>query len=440
MSTAISAFRAPALDGALDQPAAPHPAVAVPASTRFPVTVLAIMLWSSVLLQKIALPGNIELPLVIMVVGLGVLVGRGWAKVSLPRLSFLALLIAAMAISQAVAPAARSFSLESMMLAVPLYAMFVLLVPLDRPGIVAVLRHFQRVASFIAAMVALQWAMQLAGVPIPNVDEWIAPQYLYHLFNYVQPLTWGAHYMKPNAFFMLEASHTSQILAMGAVIEICVFRRLWMAIGLICAQLASFGGTGLVLLLACLPLLPFYLSRRTVLGLLGGAVLIAAGVSQTPIWHNFSQRSAELGKPNSSGNGRFVEPYRFMVETLTSSPTAIVSGIGPGNGKESTDRSEQLVMNPMVKAVVEYGLFVGVIWMVFIHACVLRTAAPGIVAVAVLIQYDFLNGSLLVPIHLVYCYILAGAYARGRVRGTARPSDGWVAAADRERAAARAIA
>jgi hypothetical protein len=101
-----------------------------------------------------------------------------------------------------------------------------------------------------------------------------------------------------------------------------------------------------------------------------------------------------------------------MVETLASSPSAVVSGIGPGNGKESTDRSEQLVMNPLVKAIVEYGLFVGILWMVFIHGCVLRTAAPGIVAVAVLIQYDFLNGSLLVPIHLVYCYILAGAYPR----------------------------
>jgi hypothetical protein len=211
---------------------------------------------------------------------------------------------------------------------------------------------------------------------------------------------------------MLEASHTSQLLAMGAVIEICVFRRLWAIVALVCAQLASFGGTGVVLLLACAPLFPFYLPRRTMLALLGAAVLIVAGASQTAVWHNFSNRTAELSKPNSSGNGRFVEPYRFMVETLASSPSAVVSGIGPGNGKESTDRSEQLVMNPLVKAIVEYGLFVGILWMVFIHGCVLRTAAPGIVAVAVLIQYDFLNGSLLVPIHLVYCYILAGAYPR----------------------------
>lgn len=422
MSTAVSAWDPIAAD-AVAGPASGRRGPDAGASTRFPVVVLSIMLWASVLLQKIALLGNIELPLAIMICGLGVLVAGGRAKLSLPRLLFLMLLVASMVLSQAIAPAARSFSFESLMLALPLYAMFVLLVPLERAGIMTILRQFQLIALFIAAMVAVQWALQLAGLPIFNADERIPPDYLFHSFNYVQPLTWRAHYMKPNAFFMLEASHTSQILAMGAVIEICVFRRIWAIIVLICAQLASFGGTGLVLLLACLPLLPFYLPRRTMLILIGAAVLIVAGASQTPVWHNFSKRSTELGKPNSSGNGRFVEPYRFMVETLSSSPSAIVSGIGPGNGKESSDRSEQLVMNPLVKAIVEYGLFTGIVWMLFIHGCVLRTAAPGIVAVAVLIQYDFLNGSLLVPIHLVYCYILAGAYPRAvpETRADGRP-------------------
>lgn len=412
MSTAASTFQPLAVDPVAGLRPLSGRARAAGATARFPVAVLTVMLWSSVLLQKVALPGNIELPLVIMICGLGVLVASGWAMVSLPRLLFFLMLVAAMVFSQAIVPGARSFSFESMMLALPLYAMFVLLVPLDHAGIASVLRHFQIIALFIAAMVAVQWALQLAGLPIFNVDEKVPPDYLFHSFNYVQPLTWRAQYMKPNAFVMLESSHTSQILAMGAVIEICVFRRIWAIVALICAQLASFGGTGFVLLLACVPLFPFYLPRRTMLVLLGAAVLIVAGASQTAVWHNFSKRSAELSRPNSSGNGRFVEPYRFMIETLESSPSAVVSGVGPGNGKESTDRSEQLVMNPLVKAIVEYGLFTGIVWMVFIHGCIIRTAAPGIVAVAVLIQYDFLNGSLLVPIHLVYCYILAGAYPR----------------------------
>jgi hypothetical protein len=420
MSTAISTFQPLTVDPVAGSRPLSDRTHGAGGAARFPVAVLAIMLWSSVLLQKIALPGNIELPLVIMICGLGVLLASGRAMVSLPRLLFFMVLVAAMVFSQAIGPDGRSFSFQSLMLALPLYALFVLRIPLERAGIVSVLRHFQIIALLVAAMVAVQWALQLAGLPIFNVDRKIPPDYLFHSFNYVQPLTWRAQYMKPNAFFLLEASHTSQLLAMGAVIEICVFRRIWVIVALICAQLASFGGTGLVLLLACVPLFPFYLPRRTMLVLLGAAVLIVAGASQTAVWHNFSKRTTELSKPNSSGNGRFVEPYRFMVETLVSSPSAVVSGIGPGNGKESTDRSEQLVMNPPVKAIVEYGLFAGILWMVFIHGCILRTAAPGIVAVAVLIQYDFLNGSLLVPIHLVYCYILAGAYPRIPAAGAYR--------------------
>ncbi|MGN6376264.1 MAG: condensation domain-containing protein [Sphingomonas sp.] len=395
-------------------------------SSRFPVKVLTIMLWSSVLLQKVAIPGNIEVPLFIMIGGLGVLVATGWAKVSLPRLMFFTLLVLSMVLSQLVAGGGRSFSFQSLLLAFPLYAIFVFVVPLARDDILVVLRRFQGIALFIAAMVALQWALQGAGIPIPNVEDWMPKDTIYHTFNYVQPLAWRAEYMKPNGFFMLEASHTSQILAMAAVIEICVFRRMAVIITLICAQLASFGGTGFVLLLACSVVFPFVLSRRTMVLLIGGALLVVAGASQTAVWKNFSSRTTELNKPNSSGNGRFIAPYGFMVDMLTKSRTAIVSGIGPGNGKESKD-SDQLVMNPVVKAIAEYGLFVGVIWMLFIHGCVLRTAAPAIAALAVIIQYDFLNGSLLVPIHLVYCYILAGAYPRRAEDRAAAAAEGRLA-------------
>ena len=60
----------------------------------------------------------------------------------------------------------------------------------------------------------------------------------------------------------------------------------------------------------------------------------------------------------------------------------------------------------------EYGLFAGVIWMFLLHLTVIRTRAPGVAAFVVLVQYDFLNGALIVPIHLVYCYVLAAAYSR----------------------------
>jgi len=95
---------------------------------------------------------------------------------------------------------------------------------------------------------------------------------------------------------------------------------------------------------------------------------------------------------------------------MGSSDRTLFSGIGPGNGKSETERTGQLVMNPVSKAVVEYGLLTAIIWMIFLHGCTLCSRVPFVASFAVLIQYDFLNGSLLMPISLAYCYLLSAAY------------------------------
>ena len=322
-------------------------------------------------------------------------------------------IVGGIAIEQALFASRRDISLSAMLIALGLYAMFVFVVPLGREAILQVLRRFQMLALFIAAMVAIDWLVQLAGRPMPDLERIVPSGALYQAYNYVQPLTWQAAYMKPNGIFMLEASHTSQLLAMGVVLELCLFRRWRYLVPLLAAQLATFGGTGFVLLLASLVLVvPFYVRGRTLLAL---ALLLAtaAGIaSQTPVWDNFSQRSTEMAKPHSSGNGRLVEPYAFMAEHIANDRRTLVSGVGPGNAKRDGERTAQLVANPISKAVVEYGLFAGLIWVVLLHVSVIRTAAPGVAAFVVLVQYDFLNGALIVPIHLAYCYLLAAAYPR----------------------------
>jgi len=391
------------------------PLDAAASGARFTVNVLTAMLWLSVLTQKIAFGSNIELPLIVLGGGIALLVARGRAFISLSRLIVFVALAGAIAVEQALFAANRSASLPAMLVALFLYSAFVFVVPIERPQILLVLRRFQHVALFIAAMAGVDWAFQLTGRPMPSFETFVPADALYQAYNYIQPLHWQAAYMKPNGFFMLEASHTSQLLAMGLVLEICLFRRWRYVVAFIIAQLASFGGTGFVLLLASLVfVVPFYLRGRTLalLGLL--LVVAAAGASQTPVWHNFATRSAEFGTKHSSGHGRMVEPYLFMVDRIANNRRTMVSGMGPGNGKLDTERTSELVINPISKAVVEYGLFAGVIWMVLLHLTVLRTRAPGVAAFVVLVQYDFLNGALIVPIHLVYCYVLAAAYSRAR--------------------------
>ena len=409
---------------AFDRIAPPAPATTATATAsdadtaprdRFTINVMTAILWLSVLTQKLALPGNIEIPLLVLGGGIAVLVWRGRAAISPMRLLVFVALAGVIAIEQAMFAASRDVSLPAMLIALALYAMFVFVVPLDRPQILLVLRRFQWVALFIAAMVAIDWAFQLAGHAMPDFEAFAPPSAIYQSYNYIQPLSWQAAYMKPNGVFMLEASHTSQLLAMGLVLEICLFRRWLYVVAFITAQLASFGGTGFVLLLSSLLfVVPFYLRGRTLVLVLVLLAVAAAGASQTPIWHNFAKRSGELDTKHSSGNGRMVEPYVFMADRISNNRRTLVSGIGPGNGKLDLDRTTELVINPISKAVVEYGLFAGLIWILLLHVSVIRTRAPGVAAFVVLVQYDFLNGALIVPIHLVYCYVLAAAYSRTR--------------------------
>jgi len=405
----------PAQEPIVDTPAPVATPAPAAASDRFTINVLTVVLWASVLTQKLALPGNIELPLLALAGGIIVLMRRRRAFVSPNRLMLFVALAGAITIEQAAFAVRRDVSLPAMLIALGLYVLFVFVVPLERAAILQLLRRFQMIVLFIAAMVGIDWAVQLAGRPMPSFDAFVPEAYLYQAYNYIQPLAWGAAYTKPNGFFMLEASHTSQLLAMGLVLEVCLFRR-WAVIAvLIVAQLASFGGTGFVLLLASLVcVVPFYVRGKTLLLLVLLLVAAGAGASQTPVWHNFNNRTSEFTTTHSSGNGRMVEPYTFMADRIANNRRTLVSGIGPGNGKLSLDVTSELVINPISKAVVEYGLVAGLLWILLLHLSVIRTSAPGVAAFVVLVQYDFLNGALIVPIHLVYCYVLAAAYPRPR--------------------------
>lgn len=410
----MTALAAPArASSANPWPIRAAPSRAVRGSPTLALSTLTAAMWGGLAVQKLALPGNVELTLPVIAAAVAFLVVAGRVRLSLPRLFAFALLAAAIALSQVLAADERDASLPAIAVALALYALFLFVVPLEAGQRMLLLRRFQAMALVVAGLVALQWTFQLAGRPMPSLETVVPEPMLYQSYNYIQPIAWRSVYMKPNGLVMLEASHASQLLAMATVIEVCLFRRWWRVAALVVAQLATFGGTGFVLLLVSLPLFPFHLRGRAATALAALALVVAVGARFTPVWHNFAARSGEVGGEDvSSGNGRFVEPYVFMADRLAADGRTLVSGIGPGNGKYDRDRTAKLVMNPLVKAVVEYGLPTGVVWMVFIHGCVLRGAMPFVVVYMTLVQYDFLNGSLLVPLNLLYCWVLAAAHPR----------------------------
>ena len=127
---------------------------------------------------------------------------------------------------------------------------------------------------------------------------------VYLHYNYIQPIHWGSPWMKPNAIFFLETSHISQFIAMAIVIELTCFFRLRYLAFFGAALLSTFGGTGMLTLLASLP---FVLGRVPKGVILAGILLLPVfylGADAIGLLDNVKNRSTELsarGPPLRSG-------------------------------------------------------------------------------------------------------------------------------------------
>jgi hypothetical protein len=375
------------------------------------VKAIGTALWLSVLTQKVAIINNIELPLFIALGCIAYLLSRGLARIDLIRaICFLGLM--SLIIVTQVAPLAgfrSTVSYNAILLAAVMYSMFIFTVPLDQGAVRTLMEKFQTIGLFIAGLVFLQWAMQLVGIK-PFSLEWFMPkQIVFYNYNYVQPIRWGSPYDKPNAIFMLEASHTSQFIAMSLALEICVFQRLKRILFLGAALLSVFAGTGILLVIIAAPVIMTYFGSRLLVAALVVAPIILLGAYFAGMLDYFISRANEFNMQGTSGSGRFVETYSFMARVVSSGDIAAVLGVGAGNWESLGGTTRTIVLNPITKMVVEFGIPVALVWFLFVHLCVGISAAPFIMSVVLLIQYDFLNGSLLVPIHVVYCYFLAGA-------------------------------
>ena len=399
------------LEGVVWLEAGPE-ATAQDAGDRVVARILTWTLWGAALTQTVALPGNIELSMVFALVAVLLLGVNNRAVVRPWRVATFGVVIALIAASSILGPGG-AMSIEALGMVAVLYGIFVVAAPVSMATYCLVARGFQSLAIFIAVMVGYQWVSQLAGLPTFHLFRVLPEEMIYKSYNYLQPLRWGLSVIKPNGIFMLEASHCSQLLAIGIVVEIVLFRRLWV-IGLLgLALVSTFAGTGILMLLITAPFLLPYIPRRLLhWGLLLG-VVAGAGLWMGGMLDYFLGRIGEFGMVGTSGYGRFVEPYLYAVRNAFSSADVLLFGAGLGNGTTFGGFEKTKVPTPMTKSIVEVGVAAALAWLLYFHVAMLRSIAPFPIVLVVLLQYDLMNGSLLVPIHVVYCYLLCGAMVRG---------------------------
>lgn len=301
----------------------------------------------------------------------------------------------------------RAFSLPSLLFMIALYAPLVLRFQISNPEYQRILAAYVAMSLMIAGAVALQHAMQLVGGPFFNIEAATPQAFLFREYVYIQPLVWGSAFNKPNAIFLLEASVTSQFLALGIVVELATRHRAWVLLILAAALLATFAGTGLLMLVLTAPFLLRHVRRSLVIAAIIAVPIFGVVATATGWTEIIAERVTEHEKQGSSANARFVAPFERMQATLAEPDEKhVFFGIGAGN----IERHIGIVWIPVAKVLVEYGLISFVCFLWFVTLWLYRGRPVFAIAWAAGLMFHLLNGSLLVPLFLYVPYFLGAAF------------------------------
>lgn len=304
----------------------------------------------------------------------------------------------------------KDFSPTAMGLMLALYFPLVFRYEISREDWLKCMRVFQLCMLLIAFdVLALQVMQKLWTYSSwPDLNKLAPEALLVPGFNYYRETAYNSGVFQPHAVVFLEVSIVSQFLALAIVLEFEFFQRpLWLAI--YCAAiLATFAGTGLLMLVF---VAPFVLRKLSPKLLLGGLVmaLILGGVGASIGWlDQVVARLAEIDQPGSSGYYRFTVPYLQLTQSLSSGERALF-GIGAGQTVESdSDATVVLAINKLIS---EYGMLTALAFFTLFFHALFEKAPSRMLAVALAVFYNICAGALSVPVY-VMTYIMLGTFLR----------------------------
>jgi len=294
----------------------------------------------------------------------------------------------------------RAYSSLSLMYVLAIYFPFVFRFFIPIHVYKRLMNIYVLAALGIVALVVLEHLIQLPAsyAAWPSLEKIVPSEFLVSGYNYVQPIQYGSRLMKPNAIFLLEASFVSQYLALGLIVELIFFGRMWRMVFLTAGLLLTFAGTGLLLVILCAPFLVFRMSWRVMLVAL--VVLVFAGFAAAEFgWYTqVSHRLTEYQIANSSAHERFVSPATALLDFLQR-PDALYSGLGAGQ----IDVGHGEAWWPLTKVTVEYGVLTTIAFYAFFIYSVFGEGGHLRMGFALFLFYNFLSGSFAVPVNALTC-------------------------------------
>ncbi|MGC1304243.1 MAG: hypothetical protein WA840_17890 [Caulobacteraceae bacterium] len=373
-------------------------------------------------LQKFGLPIGedvMEIAVFTSWIGIAMLVLNGLIGLDPVRL----LLFGAFAITAVASQllGGQPFSLNSVFLALALYAPFALRFYVAPAFYRRCMDIFLNVMLIAGGLVVLQQLIQLAvgWQAWPDLDKLTPHQFLFSGYNYLQPISYGAKYYKPNAFVFLEVSFVSQFTTIALMIELVLYQRLLRMAFYAVVLLISFAGTGLLLLAICAPLVLTKLSPRMLvtMGILVGVAAVVAGAIG---WYDqVSHRFGEIGTAGSSGYYRFNVPFQ-IVGDMASDPQFMFTGHGAGStGSGQSQNVAGFILVPFAKIIYEYGFLTFFVFYAFLIYSLFAEAPSFLIAFALFAFFNMGGGGFVVPVYVITCQVLGTML---RIEPSARPA------------------
>ena len=302
------------------------------------------------------------------------------------------------------------FAPTSLLYVVGIYLPLVLTLPLANPGAIRTIwKHLSLISTTIAGLGLIQMLVQFLAHGMYLDPLRMLPQsVLLQGYNTTYAISYGESLLKPNGMVLLEPSFYSQMVALGLLSELIFFKRKLRILLLLAGLVASFSGTGVIMLF---PALFFLGSIRTILGLaILGAVLIGV-LTMLGYGTIYLNRAMETGSAGSSGHTRFVAPYQEMIQGWEQKTSACLFGKGAGVS-ERMSVLMQVNFGPISKVGVEYGVAglaaFSAVWI----SMFARLGLPGAFIIALIIFYFLASGSFLQPFTVFTIWALTAGSLR----------------------------
>ncbi|HEY0940192.1 MAG TPA: hypothetical protein VGE08_08860 [Steroidobacter sp.] len=361
-----------------------------------PLLVLCTPIACASVLSKFGIPGyttlgiGIALPLMMLILAFGMLDDR--IRIEPKRLGFYCITLAVLILPQLLQ--AGTFSLNSLMMLALLHIPYVLVVIRGDELAPKVLAFFLLTAKVLAVLAIAQYFLQglVDTALLYPIDNLIPQDFVVQGFNAQGTINYHSTQLRATGVFMLEPSFLTQFLAVAIVAESVTNRRLWplglYAIGILVAH----AGTGILILLICMPFVVFIHRRWDLLalGVVGLAALLAFGELLNLDF--IASRAGEFDDPNSSGFARFVGGFHLFDQMLWPDLKRALFGYGAGAFMDYAHLFNIEVADmPMTKMVFEFGVVGAFTYFAFIASSLFASPLPRMLSVAIALTF-LLNG------------------------------------------------